>query len=130
MRITKRIEEYINKQVRNKAEASTKLQTLKATADLERKNFETAYQAIAQHAQTTYTKLLHDMNVDKPETFAISITGSWGMSDHLPAVIEYHEAYREIDKKIRDTVDEIIVSMEIGGDKDTLNQLLEAVDFD
>ena len=130
MRITKRIEEYIDKQVRKKAEASAELQTLKTAADLERKNFETAYQTIAQHAKTAYTKLLHDMNIDKPETFMLSLSGYWGVSDRLPAVIAYDEAYHKMNQKIRATVDDIVVSMEMGGDKDTLNQLLEAVNFD
>lgn len=130
MRITKRIEEYIDKQVRKKAEAGAELQTLKAAADLEQKNFETAYQAIAQQARTAYAKLLHDMNIDKAETYTLSLSGYWGVSDCLPAVIAYHEAYRKMNQKIRSTVDDIVVSMEMGGDKETLNQLLEAVNFD
>lgn len=130
MRITKRIEEYIEKQVRKKAEASAELQTLKTAADLEQKNFEAAYQTIAQHAKTAYTKLLHDMNIDKAETYTLSLSGYWGVSDCLPAVIAYHEAYRKMNQKIRSTVDDIVVSMEMGGDKETLNQLLEAVNFD
>lgn len=130
MRITKRIEEYINRQVREKAEANVELRALKVAADLERKHFNTAYQAIANNAKTAYTQLLRDMKVDKPETFTLSLSGSWGIPDYLPAVIAYHEACRKMDQKIRTTVDDILVSIEMSGDKDTLNQLLEAINFD
>jgi len=130
MRITKRIEEYINKQVREKAEANVELRALKVAADLERKHFDAAYQAIANNAKAAYTQLLRDMKVDKPETFTLSLSGFWNVSDNLPAVIAYHEACRKMDKKIRATVNEILVSMEMGGDKETLNQLLEAVSFE
>jgi hypothetical protein len=70
------------------------------------------------------------MNIDKAETYTLSLSGYWGVSDCLPAVIAYHEAYRKMNQKIRSTVDDIVVSMEMGGDKETLNQLLEAVNFD
>lgn len=130
MRITKRIEEYIRKHVREKAEASPELQKLKAAADLERKNFETAYQTLAQHTKAAYAKLLHEMNVDKAETFSLALSGYWNVSDSLPAVIAYHEACRKTDQQIRATVEEILVTMEMGGDKNTLNDLLEAVHFE
>ena len=130
MRITKRIEEYIRKHVRDKAEASPELQKLKAAADLERENFETAYQTLAQHTKAAYAKLLHEMNVDKAETFTLTLSGFWNVSDNLPAVIVYHEAYSKMDQQIRAVVEEILVTMEMGGDKNTLNDLLEAVHFE
>ena len=130
MRITKRIEEYIRKHVRDKAEASPELQKLKAAADLERKNFETAYQTLAQHTKAAYAKLLHEMNVAKAETFSLTLSGYWNVSDNLPAVIAYHEAYRKTDQQVRAIIEEILITMEMGGDKNTLNELLEAVHFE
>lgn len=130
MRITKRIEEYIRKHVRDKAEASPELQKLKTAADLERENFETAYQTLAQHTKAAYAKLLHEMNVDKAETFTLTLSGFWNVSGNLPAVIAYHEAYSKMDQQIRAVVEEILVTMEMGGDKNTLNDLLEAVHFE
>lgn len=130
MRITKRIEEYIRKHVREKAEASPELHKLKAAADLEKQNFETAYQTLAQHTKAAYAKLLHEMNVNKAETFSLTLSGYWNVSDSLPAVIAYHEAHRKTDQQIRATVEEILVTMEMGGDKNTLNELLEAVHFE
>lgn len=130
MRITKRIEEYICKQVREKAEASAELQKLKAAAELERKNFETAYQTLAEHTKAAYAKLLHEMNVSKAETFTLTLSGFWNVPSSLPAVIAYDEAYRKMSQQIRAVVEEILVTMEMGGDKNTLNDLLEAVHFE
>lgn len=130
MRVTKRIEEYIHKQVSDKAHSSPHLKALKEAADVERERFCDEWEKICDQAKQESRKLLEMMNVENPENLQMACSGSWPIEDYLPAVKAFRDENRAIDAKVRSIVQDIIVSMEMGGDKDTLNQLLEAVNFD
>lgn len=130
MRITKRIEEYIHKQVSDKAYSSPRFKTLKEAADVERQKFYDEWRKICDQAKKEYQQLLEKMNVENPEHYQMSCSGSWSVEDHMPATQAFRAEIRAIDAKVKDTVQDIIVSMEMGGDRNQLNKLLEELTFE
>lgn len=130
MRITKRIEEYIYQQVEKKAYDSPEIKALKQASDIEEQHYQAALEKIRQTAKTAYIQLLTDMNVSNAEMHTFTYSTGFRGTTILPATEAYHEARKKLRDKIKETVDEILVTMEMGGDKDTLNQLLDAVNFD
>lgn len=130
MRITKRIEEYIRQQVENKAYSAPSYQVLETASKEAKKRYWDGMNDIQQAAREAYTKMLTEMGLENAEGYRLTVSGFYSAEDNMPAVIAFRKACNEARTQISKIVDEILITMEMGGDKDTLNQLLEAVHFD
>lgn len=130
MRITKRIEEYIRQQVETKAYHTDAFKALKQADEDARKRYSEGLKEIQQAAQEAYTKMLTDMDLPHAAGYRIAVTGRYEAECDLPAVVAFRNARSKLNSEVRATVEEILVTMEMGGDKNTLNDLLEAVHFE
>ena len=130
MRITKRIEEYIFKRVDEKARESTELKRLKEEADRAEQEFQEGWDAICGNMNTQFQQLLTNMGVSEPEKYHITCSGCWPAKEQIPTIRAYRTALQNTGRQVKDMVQEIIITMEMGGDKEDLNNILESVTFD
>lgn len=135
MRVTKTIREFIEKEVSNRLDA-------KYTAEKEEANFQTkveqdVWEAAMDAAQKAYDEymagafaqygFLEDLHTDKERRCV-------GLRKHMAFGIKDRQSYngvqcwrRRKDEEARSIVNDIIVEMELGGDKATLMAMLDKV---
>lgn len=130
MRITKRIEDYIYKQVENKAFASPALKKLEEKAKAIEDKYHAGLNEIKEIAKRSHVALLRELNIPYENEVEFTPARYFNLSHHMTECKEYYEMQANLRNKIHTITNEIIVSMEMGGDKETLTQLLEAVTFE
>ena len=130
MRITKRIEDYIRREVEHKAYTTPELQLLKEKSDAAKERYYEKVQQIRNAAKLAYEALLLELNIHYEGSKEFSMHGYFSPDDRLPECIAYNQARSKMREQIRATIEEILITMEMGGDKNTLNDLLEAVHFE
>lgn len=135
MKMTKAIREFIEEQVSERLETATaeRKQELKERADLARSNWKN----MLDNAQLAFEAQLLEMANSIGYEY-IGYNGARsnpGISFHctdyrgLAAVKEYDEYCRSIQVKQTKAIKDIIVSMELGGTKKELMEMIAALEF-
>lgn len=135
MRVTKTIREFIEKEVSNRLDA-------KYAAEKEEANFQTkveqeVWEVAMDAAQTAYDEymagvfarydFLEDLHTDK-ERRCVELRKSiaFGLKDRVNRSSVFNWRRRK-DDEVRSIVNDIIVELELGGDKTTLMAMLDKV---
>ena len=134
MKMTKAIREFIEEQVTERAESDTKLNELREAADAARDSWNNAKEAARKEFNAKLAELgaAHGLAcVDyygKP--INPQITGfQYVDCRYLPEVKAYNEYKAQLDSKCDRAIKDIIVSMELGGTKAELMEMIEALKF-
>lgn len=134
MKMTKTIREFIEEQVTERAESNAKLIELRETADAARKRWDNAKEAAREEFNAKLAELgaAHGLAcVDyygKPVN--PQITGfQYVDCRYLPEVKAYDEYKAQLDRKRDRAIKDIIVSMELGGTKKELMEMIAALEF-
>ena len=120
MKISKTIREYIEEQVRIKAEQSTRLVELEQRANEVRKNFSAEREKIEKEYRKAIEELAKKYNISEKRS---------AYEGCLPEVIEYNKVRDELYAKRRLAVLNIIAEMELGGTKTELMEKLNNLTF-
>ena len=134
MKMTKTIREFIEEQVTERAENDAKLNELRETADAARDRWEDAKKAALKEFNAKLEELgaAHGLAcIDyygkpvKPQ-----ITGfQYVDCRYLPEVKAYDEYRAQLNNKRDRAIKDIIVSMELGGTKAELMEMIETLKF-
>ena len=134
MKMTKAIREFIEEQVTERAESNAKLIELREAADAARDSWNNAKEAARKEFDAKLAELgaAHGLAcVDcygKPVN--PQITGfQYTDSRYLPKVKAYNDYKAQLDRKCDRAIKDIIVSMELGGTKKELMEMIAALEF-
>ena len=134
MKMTKTIREFIEEQVTERAESNAKLIELREAADAACDSWNNAKEAARKEFNAKLTELgaAHGLAcIDyygKPVN--PQITGfQYVDSRYLPEVKAYDEYRAQLDSKRDRAIKDIIVSMELGGTKKELMEMIAALEF-
>ena len=136
MKMTKAIREFIEEQVTERAESAsnTRLTELREAADAACNRWNSALEAARKEFNTKLVELgaAHGLAcIDyygKPVN--PQITGfQYADRRYLPEVKAYDEYRAQLDNKRDRAIKDIIVSMELGGTKKELMEMIEALEF-
>lgn len=134
MKMTKTIREFIEEQVTERAESNAKLIELRETADAARDSWNNAKEAARKEFDAKLAELgaAHGLAcIDcygKPVN--PQITGfQYADCRYLPEVKAYNEYKAQLDSKCDRAIKDIIVSMELGGTKKELMEMIAALEF-
>ena len=136
MKMTKAIREFIEEQVTEAAKTSTAatLTQLKAEADAESQRWDEVLEAKRKQFNTELASLAKDFGYTyisyNGKEYLPRICGFDSCaSQHLPAVKAYNEAKAVVQRKIDKSIKDIIVSMELGGTKKELMEMISKLEF-
>lgn len=134
MKMTKAIREFIEEQVTERAESNAKLIELREAADAARNRWNSALEAARKEFDAKLVEL--------GATHGLAYTDYYGnpanpqISNfrnadcrYLPEVKAYNEYKRQLDCKRDRAIKDIIVSMELGGTKQELMDMIAALEF-
>lgn len=127
MKVTKSIREFIEEQVRIKAEQSTSILELERKADEASKKFEDEMKTLKDKMETEFRNVLKKYNHKYAD--GMHLGSHMCSSRDLPEVIAYHKAIEELREKMRRATLDIIVEMEMGGTKAELMDKLDKLKF-
>ena len=134
MKMTKAIREFIEEQVTERAESNAKLIELREAADAACNRWDNAKEAARKEFNAKLAELgaAHGLAcIDyygKPVN--PQITGfQYADRRYLPEVKVYYEYKAQLDNKCNRAIKDIIVSMELGGTKKELMEMIEALEF-
>ena len=134
MKMTKTIREFIEEQVTERAESNAKLIELRETADAARERWDNAKEAARKEFNAKLAELgvAHGLAcIDyygKPVN--PQITGfQYVDCRYLPEVKAYDEYKAQLNSKRDRAIKDIIVSMELGGTKKELMEMIAALEF-
>ena len=134
MKMTKAIREFIEEQVAERAESNAKLIELREAADAARDSWNNAKEAARKEFDAKLAELgtAHGLAcIDyygKPVN--PQITGfQYADCRYLPEVKAYNEYKAQLDNKRDRAIKDIIVSMELGGTKKELMEMIAALEF-
>ena len=134
MKMTKAIREFIEEQVTERANSDAKLIELREAADAARDSWNNAKEAARKEFDAKLAELsaAHGLAcVDycgKPVN--PQITGfQYTDCRYLPEVKAYNEYKAQLDSKCDRAIKDIIVSMELGGTKKELMEMIAALEF-
>ena len=136
MKMTKAIREFIEEQVTERAEGASnvRLTELREAADAARERWNGALEAARKEFDAKLAELgaAHGFTCTdysgKPVNPQI---GGFSYTDgrYLPEVKAYNEYKRQLDNKRDRAIKDIIVSMELGGTKQELMEMIAALEF-
>lgn len=136
MKMTKAIREFIEEQVTERAESAsnTRLTELREAADAARERWNDALEVARQEFDAKLAELgaAHGLAYigysGKPADPQI---GSFACTDcrYLPEVKAYEEYKSQLNNKRARAIKDIIVSMELGGTKKELMEMIAALEF-
>lgn len=136
MKITKSIREFIEEQVTERAEGArnTKLTELREAADAARDRWNGALEAARAEFNAKLAELaqLHKLDyIDYSGNHATPKISNFYYTDYnyLPEVKAYNEYKAQLDNKCARAIKDIIVSMELGGTKKELMEMIAALEF-
>ena len=134
MKMTKTIREFIEEQVTERAESNAKLIELRETADAARDSWNNAKEAARKEFNAKLAELgaAHGLacidyygKLVNPQ-----ITGfQYVDCRYLPEVKAYDEYKAQLNSKRDRAIKDIIVSMELGGTKKELMEMIAALEF-
>lgn len=135
MKMTKNIREFIEEQVSDRLEAATadRLQELEERAKKAREEWSTQLEATKQDFETKLAELAEQFDYQyigygsKPSLPGVSF--HCVDNNYLPEVKEYEAYRRELRNKEAKAVKDIIVSMELGGTKKELMEMIAKLEF-
>ena len=136
MKMTKAIREFIEEQVTERAEgaSNTRLTELREAADAARERWDNALKAARKEFDAKLAELsaTHGLAcVDYSGNPADPQIGNFRNVEcrYLPEVKAYNEYKRQLDRKRDRAIKDIIVSMELGGTKKELMEMIAALEF-
>ena len=134
MKMTKAIREFIEEQVAERAESNAKLAELREAADTARDSWNNALEVAQKEFNAKLAELgaAHGLaytdyygNPANPR-----ITGfQYADCRYLPEVKAYNEYKAQLERKRDRAIKDIIVSMELGGTKKELMEMIAALEF-
>lgn len=127
MKVSKAIREYIEEQVRIKADASPTIAELKAKENETTEKFIAEMEALVDEWSKVWISVLDKYNIEHRPNISVSLP--YGHSCNLPEVKAYQDALRELYDKKRLAVLNIIAEMELGGTKAELMEKLNNLQF-
>lgn len=136
MKMTKAIREFIEEQVTERAESAsnTRLTELREAADAARERWNNALEAARKEFDAKLAELgaahglvymTYSGKVADPQIGGFQYTDN----RYLPEVKAYNEYKAQLDSKRARAIKDIIVSMELGGTKKELMEMIAALEF-
>lgn len=134
MKMTKAIREFIEEQVTERAESDTKLNELREAADTARKRWDDVLKEAKEEFNTKLAELgeayglvyqTYSGEVVHPQIYNFQYVDS----RYLPEVKAYDEYRAQLNNKRDRAIKDIIVSMELGGTKKELMEMIETLKF-
>lgn len=131
MKMTKIVREFIQEETKKRIEEkySAQLEELRVKRDEEEQNYKNAFKLFTEKYTKELNELLHSFNYR-----ALNNTTNYGLPQvsvsgcyprYFPASQAYDTLAKKIDEEITTTTREIIVSMELGGTKQELMEMLD-----
>lgn len=134
MKMTKTIREFIEEQVTERAEGDAKLNELSEAADAARKRWDNVLKDTKEEFNAKLAELgeahglvyqTYSGEVVHPQIYSFQYVES----RYLPEVKAYNEYRAQLNNKRDRAIKDIIVSMELGGTKAELMEMIEALKF-
>ena len=134
MKMTKAIREFIEEQVTERAENDAKLNELREVADAARKRWDDVLKEAKEEFNTKLAELgkayglvyqTYSGEVVYPQIYDFQYV----RSRYLPEVKAYDEYRAQLNSKRDRAIKDIIVSMELGGTKKELMEMIAALEF-
>lgn len=136
MKMTKTIREYIESQVTERMQeaCNNTLTQLKEAANAAQTRWEKALDAEVDNFNAKLVQLAHahnynDYNYQGEPTFPLARITNGYRFDVLPEVKAYNDYQKELNLKRTRAVREIIATIELGGTKQELTEMLNALEF-
>ena len=134
MKMTKAIREFIEEQVAERAESNAKLIELREAADAARDSWNNAKEAARKEFDAKLAELSAAHGLACVDYYGKpinpQITGfQYADCRYLPEVKAYNEYKAQLDSKRDRAIKDIIVSMELGGTKKELMEMIAALEF-
>lgn len=134
MKMTKAIREFIEEQVTERAESDAKLIELREAADAVSNRWNNALEAARKEFDAKLAELGAAHGLACVDYYGKSvnpqITGfQYVNSRYLPEVKAYDEYRAQLNSKRDRAIKDIIVSMELGGTKKELMEMIAALEF-
>ena len=134
MKMTKTIREFIEEQVTERAENNAKLNELREAADAARDSWNNAKEAARKEFDAKLAELGAAHGLAGTDYYGKpvkpQITGfQYVDCRYLPEVKAYDEYKAQLDSKRDRAIKDIIVSMELGGTKNELMEMIAALEF-
>lgn len=130
MKMTKTVREFIQEEAKKRIEEkySAQLEELRAKKDEEEQNYKSAFKSFTEKYTKELNELLRSFNYCALNTAnyrnpQVSINGLYPYD--FPANNAYNTLVKKIDKEVTMAAREIIVSMELGGTKQELMEMLD-----
>ena len=134
MKMTKAIREFIEEQVTERAKNDAKLNELREAADTARKRWDDVLKEAKKEFNAKLAELgeayglvyqTYSGEVVHPQIYSFQYIES----RYLPEVKAYDEYRAQLNNKRDRAIKDIIVSMELGGTKKELMEMIEALKF-
>lgn len=134
MKMTKAIREFIEEQVTERAKNDAKLNELREAADTARKRWDDVLKEAKKEFNAKLAELgeayglvyqTYSGEVVHPQIYSFQYVES----RYLPEVKAYDEYKAQLDSKRNRAIKDIIVSMELGGTKKELMEMIAALEF-
>ena len=134
MKMTKTIREFIEEQVTERAESNAKLNELREAADAASASWDNAKKAAQKEFNAKLAELSEAHGLAPIDYYGKpvnpQITGfQYVDSRYLPEVKAYGEYKAQLNSKRDRAIKDIIVSMELGGTKKELMEMIAALEF-
>ena len=136
MKMTKAIREFIEEQVTERAEgaSNTKLAELREAADAACNRWSSALEAAQKEFDAKLAELGTEYGLTCADYYgnpAKPQVGNFRNTErrYLPEVKAYNEYKAQLDRKCDRAIKDIIVSMELGGTKEELMEMIAALEF-
>ena len=134
MKLIKTIREFIEEQVTERAESNAKLIELRETADAACNRWNNALEAARKEFDAKLAELGATHGLAYTDYYgnpADPQISSFRNADcrYLPEVKAYNEYKRQLERKRDRAIKDIIVSMELGGTKQELMNMIAALEF-
>lgn len=127
MKVTKAMREFIEDSIYTKAKQSQRMAELKRKADETEESFIKDVERLENECQVFVKELVDKYKLETKPTPKAHFSCCHVFN--LPDVIAYRKAQEELNKQVRKTILDIIVSMELGGTKAELMAKLDAIQF-
>ena len=134
MKMTKAIREFIEEQVTERAKSDAKLNELREAADAARKRWDDVLKDMKEEFNAKLAELgkahglvcqTYSGNVVYPQIYSFQYVDG----RYLPEVKAYDEYRAQLNSKRDRAIKDIIVSMELGGTKKELMEMIAALEF-
>ena len=134
MKMTKTIREFIEEQVAERAESNAKLIELREAADAARDSWNNAKEAARKEFDAKLVELGAAHGLTYTDYYGNPADPQIGNfrnveCSYLPEVKAYNEYKKQLDRKRDSAIKDIIVSMELGGTKQELMDMIAALEF-